>query len=76
MFEIGRQRSRGWMNFGRSWTREVGSLENWRRSGVFIFNFEHISHLALVLLLLILNIKCRLSVGISIRTMSQDQHTS
>ena len=24
----------------------------WRRSGVFIFNFEHISHLFLVLLLL------------------------
>ena len=43
------------MNFGRSWIREVGGLENWRRSGVFIFNFEYISHLALVLLLLILN---------------------
>ena len=27
----------------------------WRRSGVFIVNFEHISHLALVFLLLILN---------------------
>ena len=27
----------------------------WRRSGVFIVNFEHISHLALLLLLLTLN---------------------
>ena len=29
---------------------------HWRRSGVFIVNFEHISHLALVSLLLTLNI--------------------
>ena len=28
----------------------------WRRSGVFIVDFEHVSHLALVLLLLTLNI--------------------
>ena len=28
---------------------------NWRRSGVFIVNFEHISHLVLVFLLLTLN---------------------
>ena len=27
----------------------------WRRSGIFIVNFEHISHLVLVLLLLTLN---------------------
>ena len=28
---------------------------HWRHSGVFIVNFEHISHLALVFLLLTLN---------------------
>ena len=28
---------------------------HWRRSGVFIVNFEHITHLALVFLLLTLN---------------------
>ena len=28
---------------------------HWRRSGIFIVNFEHISHLALVFLLLTLN---------------------
>ena len=44
-------------------TREVSSeltvktLERrqWRRSGVFTVNFEHISHLVLVILLLTLN---------------------
>ena len=29
----------------------------WHRSGVFIDNFEHILHLAIVLLLLILNMQ-------------------
>ena len=28
-FEIGRPRSRGWINFGRRWTRGVRGLENW-----------------------------------------------
>ena len=31
------------------------NLPQWRRSGVFIVNLEHISHLTLVLLLLTLN---------------------
>ena len=31
------------------------TLNIWRRSGVFIVNFEHISHLVLVSLLLILS---------------------
>ena len=30
-------------------------LANWRRSGIFIVNFEHVSHLVLVFLLLTLN---------------------
>ena len=30
-------------------------IDQWRRSGVFIVNFEHIAHLALVFLLLILS---------------------
>ena len=34
---------------------------HWRRSGIFIVNFEHISHLVLVFLLLTLNIQ--LSAG-------------
>ena len=28
-FEIGRPMSKGWKNFRRSWTTEVGRLENW-----------------------------------------------
>ena len=31
------------------------SRRQWRHSGVFIVNYEHISHLALVFLLLILS---------------------
>ena len=34
---------------------------HWRRSGVFIVNFEHISHLVLVFLLLTLNVYCTFS---------------
>ena len=30
-------------------------IPSWRRSGVFTINFEHISHLVLVFLLLTLN---------------------
>ena len=33
----------------------VKYIQSWRRSDVFILNFEHISHLALVFLLLHLN---------------------
>ena len=38
------------------WTTKVSEQRYWRRSGVFIVNFEHISHLALVFLLLTLNL--------------------
>ena len=33
----------------------IKALRHWRHSGVFVVNFEHISHLALVFLLLTLN---------------------
>ena len=35
---------------------------NWRRFGVFIVNFENISHLGIVLLLLTLNMYLELAV--------------
>ena len=38
-------------------------IRQWRRSGVFIVNFEHISHLVLVFLLLTL--KIQLPAGIA-----------
>ena len=36
-------------------TIRTSERHQWRRSGVFIVNFEHISHLVLLLLLLTLN---------------------
>ena len=36
-------------------TKKTPERRQWRRSGVFIVNFEHISHLVLVFLLLTLN---------------------
>ena len=36
-------------------TIKTTERRRWRRSGVFIINFEHISHLGLVFLLLTLN---------------------
>ena len=43
------------------WIRQLAAQSfatdpsQWRRSGIFIVNFEHISHLVLVFLLLTLN---------------------
>ena len=42
-------------------TIKAPEQHHWRRSGIFIVNFEHISHLVLVFLLLTLNIQ--LSAG-------------
>ena len=36
-------------------TIKIPELRYWRRSGIFIVNFEHISHLVLVFLLLTLS---------------------
>ena len=38
-------------------TIKIPERRQWRRSGVFIVNFEHISHLIVVFLLLTLNIQ-------------------
>ena len=37
-------------------TVKIPERQQWRRSGVFIVNFEHISQLILVFLLLLMNI--------------------
>ena len=36
-------------------TIKIPEQPQWRRSGIFIVNFEHVSHLVLVFLLLTLN---------------------
>ena len=36
-------------------TIKIAERRHWRRSGIFIVDFEHISHLVLVFLLLTLN---------------------
>ena len=36
-------------------TMKIPERRHWRRSGIFIVNFEHISHLALMFLLLTLS---------------------
>ena len=38
-------------------TIKIPERRQWRRSGIFNFNFKHISHLALVILLLTLNMQ-------------------
>ena len=43
------------VKYGHSLTIETPERHQWRCSGVFIVNFEHISHLLLVFLLLTLN---------------------
>ena len=43
-------------------TIKIPQRRHWRRSSIFIVNFEHISHLALVFLLLTLIGKCRLGL--------------
>ena len=50
----------GWM----SSCLEKTACQQWRRSGVFTVNFEHILHLVLVFLLLTLNMQ--LLAGLSI----------
>ena len=49
---------------------------HWRRFGVFIVNFEHISHHVLVILLLTLAGKCLLGSDCKITRFSSSSYTS
>ena len=46
-------------------TIKTPERRQWRRSGVFIVNFEHISHLVLVFLLLTLNMQLPAGYGLN-----------
>ena len=55
MFKADNRNTRARCEICSKLTIKTPEQRHWRRSGVFIVNFEHISHLALVFLLLTLN---------------------
>ena len=55
LFKVNNRNTRTRCGMCSKLTIKTSERRHWRRSGVFIVNFEHISHLVLVFLLLILN---------------------
>ena len=55
IFKINNKNTRTRCEICSNLTLNTPERRKWRRSGVFIVNFEHISHLVLVFLLLTLN---------------------
>ena len=59
MFEVNNINSTAMCEICSKLTIKVPERRQWRRSGIFIVNFEHISNLVLVFLLLNLNMQLR-----------------
>ena len=57
-------------------TIKTPEQRQWRRSGVFIVNFEHISHLVLVFLLLTLSRQCQLYYIVAITLTTKTSRCS
>ena len=55
MFKVNNRNTRAGCEICSKLTIKTPGRRHWRRSGVFIVNFEHISHLVLVFLLLTLS---------------------
>ena len=55
LFKVNNRNTRTRCEICSKLTINTPERRQWRRSGVFIVNFEHISHLVLVFLLLTLN---------------------
>ena len=55
MFKVNNRNTRTMWELCSKLTIKAPERRQWRRSGVFIVNFEHISHLVLVFLLLTLS---------------------
>ena len=55
MFKVSSRKTRASCEISSKLTIKMPERPQWRRSGIFIVNFEHISHLVLVFLLLTLN---------------------
>ena len=49
MFKVNNRDSRTTPILDRKWMKDTHTIKDWRCSGVFIVNFEHILHLVLVL---------------------------
>ena len=56
LLKVNNSNSRTWCRICSNLTLRTQERRQWRRSAIFIVNFEHIAHLVLVYLLLILNI--------------------
>ena len=54
MFKVNKRNTRTRCKICSKLTTKISERRQWRRSGIFIVNFEHISHLVLVFLLLTL----------------------
>ena len=54
MFKVNNRNTRTRCEICSKLTIRIPEQRHWRRSGIFIVNFEHISHLVLVFLLLTL----------------------
>ena len=57
MFKVNNRNTRTRCEICSKLTKKALERRHWRRSGVFIFNFEHILHFVFVFLLLPLNIQ-------------------
>ena len=55
MFKVNGQKTRTRCEICSKLTIKIPERRHWRRSGIFIVNFEHISHRVLVFLLLTLS---------------------
>ena len=71
MFKVNNKNARARREICSKLTIKTPERRHWRRFGVFIVNFEHILHLALVFLLL--NLNMQLPVGFSVINMMNDE---
>ena len=55
LLKVNNRNSRARCEICSKLTMKIPQRRQWRRSGIFIVNFEHISHLVLVFLLLTLS---------------------
>ena len=58
----------------KKWLFSEKKIAHWRRSAIFIVNFEHISHLLLVFLLLNLNMQLPAGFIVQISAISSTKY--